>query len=535
MSLPHGGDHDLSPSQTFHARSPGYGGVVAPLRDEQKKKDKAMSDLSTLSEQRAPTLNPHSLSQRFYNTAWRWHFYAGLYVIPFLLMLAITGLIMLYGNIIETPYGAKVFVGTSGPQTSLSEQADAAVKAIPHGTLKKYIAPREPGRAALFLVDVGPLEHVVTIDPHTNAVISDVIEDDTLYYWAHRVHNYFFMGAFGEHLIEIAAGFGIVLIITGLYLWWPRDGETLVQGLVPNLKHSGRRFWKELHVTVGFYLSLFLLFFLLSGMAWTSVWGGQFVQAWSTFPAAKYDAVPLSDKTQAAVLNHGPLKDVPWALEQTPMPTSGSDAGMVGIKNMVGMENMAGMNHGTPSQATTIPPIGLDQVVIFARSLGFHDQFRVTVPDGPEGVYTLSADSMDGDSQHPTEDRTVHLDQYTGNILADITYADYSFLGKVMAVGIALHQGDLGVLDTLANVLFCVSVVFLCVSGVVMWWLRRPAGAKRLMAPPRVPSTPLWKSAALLMVAVSVAFPLVGATLIVVLALDILIVSRIPALRRLLS
>lgn len=488
-----------------------------------------MSHLSTISEQSAPTLSPRTLSQRFYNTAWRWHFYAGLYVIPFLLMLAITGLIMLYGNTIETPYGAKVYVSTSGPQTSITAQAAAAVKAVPQGELKKYIAPREAGRAALFLVDVGPLEHVVTIDPHSNAVISNVIEDDTLYYWAHRVHNYFFMGAVGEHLIEIAAGFAIVLIITGLYLWWPRDGETLAQVLVPTLKHSGRRFWKELHVTVGFYLSLFLLFFLLSGMAWTSVWGGQFVQAWSTFPAAKYDAVPLSDKTQAAALNHGPLKDVPWALEQTPMPKSGSDAGMAG------MENMPGMVHNAPAQPALAATIDLDRVVAFAYSIGFHNQFRVALPQGADGVYTISTDSMDGDSEHPTEDRTIHLDQYTGKILADIKYADYSFLGKVMAVGIALHQGELGVLDTLANVLFCLSVVFLCVSGVVMWWLRRPVGAKRLMAPPKQPSTPLWKGAALIIVAVALAFPLVGATLIVVLSLDMLVVSRIPVLRRGLS
>ncbi len=35
-------------------------------------------------------------SNRFYVTAWRWHFYAGLYVISFLLMRATTGLIMLW-------------------------------------------------------------------------------------------------------------------------------------------------------------------------------------------------------------------------------------------------------------------------------------------------------------------------------------------------------------------------------------------------------------------------------------------------------
>lgn len=31
---------------------------------------------------------------KLYFAAWRWHFYAGLYVIPFLIMLAVTGALM---------------------------------------------------------------------------------------------------------------------------------------------------------------------------------------------------------------------------------------------------------------------------------------------------------------------------------------------------------------------------------------------------------------------------------------------------------
>src|SRR5690606_2419255 len=41
-----------------------------------------------------------SLSRAFYTTAWRWHFYAGLYVAPFLIMLAVTGLIMLWTSVL---------------------------------------------------------------------------------------------------------------------------------------------------------------------------------------------------------------------------------------------------------------------------------------------------------------------------------------------------------------------------------------------------------------------------------------------------
>jgi len=39
---------------------------------------------------------PDGRANKFYFIAWRWHFYAGLYVIPFLMVLATTGLIMLW-------------------------------------------------------------------------------------------------------------------------------------------------------------------------------------------------------------------------------------------------------------------------------------------------------------------------------------------------------------------------------------------------------------------------------------------------------
>ena len=68
-----------------------------------------------------------------------------------------------------------------------------------------------------------------------------------------------------------------------------------------------------------------LVFFLVSGLSWANIWGGKFVQAWSTFPAEKWDNVPLSDATHAS-MNHTPKEEVPWALEQTPMPESGSAA-----------------------------------------------------------------------------------------------------------------------------------------------------------------------------------------------------------------
>jgi uncharacterized iron-regulated membrane protein len=62
------------------------------------------------------------------------------------------------------------------------------------------------------------------------------------------------------------------------------------------------------------------------------------------------------------------------------------------------------------------------------------------------------------------------------------------------------------------------------VSGVVIWWKRRPQGG--LGVPPLRHDLPKWKTAMVIMLALAILFPLVGASLIAVWALDRLVLSR---------
>ncbi|WP_417434827.1 PepSY-associated TM helix domain-containing protein [Hoeflea sp.] len=450
-------------------------------------------------------------TSKFYLAAWRWHFYAGLYVIPFFMVLAVTGMAMAWIAYIDGRDGERIAVVPQQVAQSVSAQADAALAVIPGGALRQYVAPRADDLAAIFRVDLDGKATMVAVDPYSATVLAEFPRRSGWYDFFDNVHSDLMLGVTGDRMIEVAASLGMVLIATGLYMWWPRTSGWRA-ALVPSFVRGGRVMWRSLHGVAGFWISLFLVFFLLSGLSWAGVWGEKMVQAWSQFPAAKWDNVPLSDDTHAS-MNHGP-KEVPWALEQTPMPASGSQAGQAGLP--AGSE------------------VTIDAMDQLARSIGFDGRYQMNVPSGETGVYTFSRDSMSTDSSDPTSDRTVHVDRYTGNILADVRFEDYSWAGKAMAVGVALHMGTMGLWSVLANTLICTSVLFLCISGVVMWWKRRAQGL-RLSAPPLPRDMPLWQGATLVALAVSMAFPMAGLTLLAVMALDALVVSRIPRLKRALS
>ena len=446
-----------------------------------------------------------------YRAVWRWHFYAGLYVIPFFIMLALSGMAMLWLAFVDGRDGEHTAVVAQEAPLAISAQAEAALNAFPDGTLAQYIAPRRDDLAAIFRVDTAEGPMMAVINPYTAELLESFPRRSGWYDTMDNLHGTLLLGVTGDRMIEIAASLGIVLLVTGLYLWWPRNGQGL-RALVPSWGRGGRSGWKSLHGSVATWISVVLLFFLISGLSWAGVWGEKMVQAWSSFPEGKYSGVPISDVTHAEALNGG-TKEVPWALEQTLMPASDPHA-----------------NHGANAAATTGgeaeagtgagPLPDIDRVNAFARSAGFDGRYQLNLPKGETGVWTLSRDSMSTDSVNPTSDRILHLDRYSGEVLADVRYADYSLMGKAMAVGIALHMGTLGLWSVLANTLFCLAVLFVCVSGVVMWWKRRPAGLRGLAAPPPPPALPHWPGAVAIALVLGLAFPMAGITLAAVLLVD---------------
>ncbi len=221
-------------------------------------------------------------------------------------------------------------------------------------------------------------------------------------------------------------------------------------------------------------------------MPWSQVWGGQ-VNQWANgsnfgYPSGVRVNIPMSDQK---LTEGGPVS---WSLEQAVVPTS------------------------APPPAAE--PIGLDKAVATFDAMGLASGYAVNIPTSRTGVYTGSVYPADLAQQ-----RVVHLDQYSGEPLLDMRYADYGPLGRALEWGINVHLGqEFGLANKLLLLLVCAGNVMLAVSAGVMWWKRRPS--RSMGVPPLPKDKAVFRGLIALLFVGGVLFPLVGASLLVMLLLD---------------
>lgn len=425
-----------------------------------------------------------SLAQALYHIIWRWHFFAGLLILPFVVLIAVTGGIYLFKDQINDGLhkGQRLVAPQATAQRPPSALVAAALAAHP-GTLKSYIAPAGPDRSAeIKIQEADGTKNTVYVNPYSGEVIGKLWDGGAAgspsMYVIRKLHSLQYVGWVAERVIEGVAGWMVLMTVSGLYLWWPRGRKG---GVVTVRGRPGKRvFWRDLHAVTGMFVSLFILFLAMTGLPWSGYWGKRFYDYsyalglgmpdgyWQKYPVS---TVPLKDVTERA----------PWIIENQPAPVSGARSGV---------------------------PAKLDTVVNTLNDIGMAPGYAINMPSRPEGVFTASVYPND-----ITRERVVHLDQYSGKILFDLGLKDLGFFGRMAEWGISIHMGQaFGLANQLVLLAALVAMVLMVVSGVVMWWKRRPVGT---LGAPALPSgAPIPKGLIGIAVIGGIFFPMVGLSML---------------------
>ena len=467
-----------------------------------------------------------------HRTVWRWHFYAGLFCIPFVLWLSLTGTVFLFHpqiqHLLDRPYDR---LSITRPATA-NAQVQAALAAVPGTTLDSYQLPHSSTSAAQVLVDKGAQQFRIYVHPQSLAILKVDNEDHRLDVFTSRLHGELLLGKYGSWIIELAGSWAVVMIITGLFLWWPRESRGLGGVLYVRTGRGSRAFWKDLHAVTGIYISFFALFLLLTGLPWAKSWGG-YLKAVRHFSAGR---VVSQDWTTSSADLLAARTARSNSMAHT-MPTmQGHDMShMSGMSSKNGASDMSvsphaehtGVwgRHGTMLQGPDAF-VPIDRMVATVAPLRLAEPVLISPPMHAGGNWTAKSDSRD----RPLRVDMV-LDGTSGAIIQRTDFRSKPWLDRIIGVGIAAHEGQLfGLANQLVSLFTTIGLVTLSVSGCILWRKRKPEAT--LGAPLAVRRVRFSAGLIAVMIALGIYFPFLGLSMLVVAFVERFILRRLAPAQR---
>ena len=183
---------------------------------------------------------------------------------------------------------------------------------------------------------------------------------------------------------------------------------------------------------------------------------------------------------------------------------------------------------GMEMAATSAPirPGELARVIATVRPLAIAPPVLIEPPTRAGAPWSIASDAAD----RPLRSEAM-VDGVTGRLVSRTPFAQRHWIDRTIGYGIAAHEGALfGVANQILGTVTALLLVLLCVSGAAMWWRRRPVG---LLGAPLPRTRPRYGAALVLPVlALGLYLPMFGATLMLVVGVERLVLRRLTGVRR---
>ena len=271
-------------------------------------------------------------------------------------------------------------------------------------------------------------------NPYTGEVTGIHVLRETFFFKIMALHRWLMDGTrtWGKQIVGISTVLFIVLLISGLIIWIPKNKKALKAHLSIQFKMGFKRFWRDLHISVGMYASIFLLLSTLTGLMWS-------------YEGYRNQVVRLFG---AEVQERG-------------------GHGLGGQRSQGGQ----GRERGGRASENTLHVIHW-QTVVSSLAQQNPDFQNMRIQDGSASVLTKVAPHGRATDQY-------QFNTETGEIAASKLYAQTHDAGKIMGWAYALHVGDYwGIVGKILAFLASLIGASLPLTGYYMWYVRTKRARK---------------------------------------------------------
>lgn len=346
------------------------------------------------------------------------HLYTGLAAGLLLVLSGLTGSLLVFREEIEgLVYPELMKTTPRGERVPVQAVLEAVGRASPQDRPFSIRLPRTPQQTYMVRMN-GAHDLFVYADPYSGKILGAHRQEDTFTGWIALLHTQLLSGERGETILGIGAVLLVCMGVTGLLLWWPRNGK-----ISPGFKIQWSAHWKrvnfDLHRTSGIYAALFVLITAITGASLVfnkSVAG--LINAVTQSPART--APPLSGPPRAGI----PMPSLDVLLQQA--------------------------DHILPAAAIT----------------------WINFPQTPRAPWVIRKKLPQ--ESHPNGRNFIYLDHYTGKVLQVENTLEASLGTRINNGLYPTHTGVIGGTATrILQVAVGLAPTILFVTGFVMWKNRR--------------------------------------------------------------
>ncbi|NSL90638.1 PepSY-associated TM helix domain-containing protein [Chitinophaga solisilvae] len=375
------------------------------------------------------------------------HLWLGLASGIIVVIISVTGCLFVFQKEInDVVYRKALFVApqTTGvlPLSTLKQRAQEALGPDkPVYNVTTYTAPDRAWEFMTYkgndtaLTYFGALEYydVVTVNPYTGKVTGQLDLKYNFFNIVKMMHwSLLLKDSIGQPIVGWSTFIFVILLITGLVLWWPKrwNKASREQSFKIKWKASFKRVNYDLHNVLGFYSLLIALVLGLTGMVWAFKW----------FESTVY--VVASGSTAAPVVKEEKSVKPAAAITGNPLDIAFN---------------------------TALPMLkGADRVFVYPATF-------------PEGVNVVGG--LKGREIYYGADE-LKFDQYTGKLLGRRNNTHKNRGEKLLEMNYDIHVGAIGgivgKIIVFITGLICAS---LPITGFYVWWGKQKKTKKKLVKP----------------------------------------------------
>jgi uncharacterized iron-regulated membrane protein len=250
------------------------------------------------------------------------HLWLGLASSPVILLLEITGCLLAFQREIEDATQQYRYVATREKEfLPPSKLKDVGAAQLPGKHLHAVLYGGKDKAAQVIFYEFLPEEYyyIVYVDPYDGKVLKvknmnadffRIVLDGHFYLWLPP--------AIGQPVIASATLIFVVMMISGLVLWWPRGKGKAKQRFTIRWNARWRRRNYDLHYVLGFYMTWVAIILAVTGLVWGFQW---FARGYYNVAGGNKQLVYQEPVSVVKKINYdAPAIDIVWQKMQASYP-----------------------------------------------------------------------------------------------------------------------------------------------------------------------------------------------------------------------